>query len=51
MSKLKVRILEGIAASHSFRDAASKENVQIKERLRRVGKELASCEVRGHRGF
>lgn len=45
MSAHKVRILAGVAATHVFRDAASKEGVQPKERLRRVGKELASCEV------
>ena len=50
MSAFKVRILPGISATHSHKDLASKEAVQPKERLRRVGRELASCEVRGGAG-
>ncbi|KAL4444357.1 hypothetical protein ABPG75_012094 [Micractinium tetrahymenae] len=44
LSPYRVRIADGVAANHKYRDTARNEVVQPKLRARRVGRELASCE-------
>lgn len=44
LSPYRVRIVDGVAANHKYRDSARNEVLQPKLRARRVGRELASCE-------
>ncbi|PSC72558.1 baculoviral IAP repeat-containing 6-like isoform X2 isoform A [Micractinium conductrix] len=44
LSQYRVRICDGVAANHKYRDTARNESMQPKLRARRVGRELASCE-------
>eukprot|EP00887_Chlorella_sp_A99_P005986 scaffold27.g5986.t1 len=44
LAPIRVRITEGVKTNHSFAQKAAGEATQPKARIRRVGRELASCE-------